>query len=114
MKLIGVLRHSIELGRIEIHTEVAILYQYGALPREGHLDALYGTFAYMRKKLKSCIAFDPDEPDINEDAFNAMAVWDDFYADLEELLPPNMPKAQGKTVSLHYLVDSDHARNKVI
>ena len=61
MHLIGVLRWAIELGRIDIHTEVAILYQYNALPREGHRDALYGIFAYMRKKLKSCIAFDPDD-----------------------------------------------------
>ena len=40
----------------------------------------------MRKKLKYFIAFDPDEPDVNEEAYNAMAVWDDFYADAEKLL----------------------------
>ena len=113
MQLIGVLRWEIELGRIDIHTEVAILSQYSPLPREGHLTALYGIFAYKRKKLKYCIAFEPDETNVNEDAFNAMAVWNDFYADTEELLPPKIPKARGKTVSMHFFVDSDHAGNKV-
>ena len=113
MHLIGVLRWAIELGRIDIHTEVAILYQYNALPREGHRDALYGIFAYMRKKLKSCIDFEPDEPDVNEDAFNAMSLWDDFYANTEEHQPPKMPKAQGKTVCMHCFVYSNHAGNKV-
>ena len=102
MQLIGLLRWEIELGCIDIHTEVAILSQYSALPREGYLDALYGIFAYMRKKLKSCIVFDPDEPEVNEDAFNAMAVSDDFYVDAEELLSSKMPKALGKTVSMHF------------
>ena len=42
-----------------------------------------------------------------------MAVWDYFYTNVEELLPPNMPKARGKTVSMHFFVDFDHAGNKV-
>ena len=42
-----------------------------------------------------------------------MAVWDDFYADAEELLPPKIPKARGKTVYIHCFVDSEHAENKV-
>ena len=113
MQLVGVLCWAIELGRIDIHTEVAILSHYSALPREGQLDALYGIFAYMRNKLKSCIAFDPDEPEVIEDAFNDMALWDDFYADAEEPLPPLMPKARGKIVSMHFFVDSDHAGKKV-
>ena len=74
MQLVGVLFWEIELGRIDIHTEVAILSHYSALPLEGHLDALYRIFAYMRNKLKSCIAFDPDEPEVIEDAFNDMAL----------------------------------------
>ena len=67
----------------------------------------------MRKKQKSYIAFGPDEPDVNEDAFNAMEVWGDFYADSEEILPPRMPKTRRKTVSMNCFVDSDHTGNKV-
>ena len=113
MLLIGVLCWVIELGRININTEDAILSQYSAQPCKGRLDSLYEIIAYMRKKLKSCIAFDPDEPDVNKDTFNDMAVLDDFYANAEELLPPKMPKEWGKTMSMHFFVDSDNSRNKV-
>ena len=67
MQLVGVLCWAIELGQFDIHTEVAILSQYSELPRKGRLGALYGIFAYMRKKMKSCIYFYPDEPDVYED-----------------------------------------------
>ena len=63
--------------------------------------------------MKTCITFDPDETDVNEDAFNAMAMWDYFYGDTVELLPPKMPKERGKTVSMHCFVDSEHAGNKI-
>ena len=37
--LIGVMRWIVELGRIDIHTEVSILSSFLAMPRIGHLDA---------------------------------------------------------------------------
>ena len=37
MQLIGILRWAVELGRLDIHTEVALLSQQMALPRVGHL-----------------------------------------------------------------------------
>ena len=36
--LIGVLRWAVELGRIDIHVEVALLSSHLAMPRKGHLD----------------------------------------------------------------------------
>jgi hypothetical protein len=36
-QLIGVLRWAVELGRIDIYTEVSLLSQHLALPRVGHL-----------------------------------------------------------------------------
>ncbi len=40
-QIIGILRWAIELGQFDILTEVALLSQYQASPREGHLEALY-------------------------------------------------------------------------
>jgi hypothetical protein len=40
-QIIGILRWVIELGQIDILTEVAMLSQYQASPRQGHLEALY-------------------------------------------------------------------------
>ena len=38
---IGILRWAVELGRVDIITEVSTLASHLALPREGHLDALF-------------------------------------------------------------------------
>ncbi len=40
-QIIGILRWAIEFGRIDILTEVSLLLQYQANPREGHLESLY-------------------------------------------------------------------------
>ena len=44
--LIGVLRWMVELGRVDICTEVRMMSLHLALPRKGHLDALMHMFAY--------------------------------------------------------------------
>jgi hypothetical protein len=38
MHLIGVMRWMVELGRVDIATEVSMLSSYLALPREDHLE----------------------------------------------------------------------------
>jgi hypothetical protein len=47
---IGVLHWCVELGGIDIITEVSTLSSHLALPRQGHLDALFHLFAYLKKK----------------------------------------------------------------
>jgi hypothetical protein len=44
---IGVLRWCVELGRIDILTEVSLLSAHFCLPREGHLDTVYHLFAHL-------------------------------------------------------------------
>jgi hypothetical protein len=39
-QLIGILRWAIEIGRVDIYLETALLSQYSAAPREGHLEIL--------------------------------------------------------------------------
>ena len=46
---IGVLHWCVELGRIDIITEVSLLSSHLALPQEGHLDAVFHLFAYLEK-----------------------------------------------------------------
>ena len=48
MQLIGILRWGVELGRVDMITEVSILSSYNCSPREGHLEALYQIFEYIR------------------------------------------------------------------
>ena len=44
-QLIGILRWAVELGRFDIHVEVAKLYSFSCNPRKGHMEAVYNIFA---------------------------------------------------------------------
>ena len=61
--LIGVLRWIVALGRVDINTEFSILSSHLALPRSGHLDAVFHIFAYLKKKHNSEMVYDPTEVD---------------------------------------------------
>jgi hypothetical protein len=117
LQLIGILRWGIELGRIDIITEVSVLSQHQCNPREGHLEAAYRIFWYLKCSLKKKnmgrIVFDGSPPFVDESIFNYSPKehWQDFYQDAEEQLPPNMPEPRGKDVTVGCYVDADHAGN---
>ena len=73
LTIIGILRWMIELGRINIITEVLILSSYVALPREGHLEAaLYvvvHVMPHVGQKYNSRLVYDPLYPEINHSSF---------------------------------------------
>jgi hypothetical protein len=64
---IGVLRWAVELGRIDIFTEVSMLAAYTAAPRQGHLNALFHVYAYLNKHSRSRIVFDDSYIRIDDD-----------------------------------------------
>ena len=111
-QLIGVLRWAVELGRLDIYTEVSLLSQHLALPRVGHLEAVYHIFAYLNKHEKSTIIFDPTDP-VPITPTQAKPDWSSFYEDLAEELPPRMPEPLGNSVNVHVFVDANHAGNVV-
>ncbi|KAI2506386.1 Reverse transcriptase (RNA-dependent DNA polymerase) [Fragilaria crotonensis] len=92
-ELIGVLRWAIELGRIDMATEVSMLSTHLALPREGHLQQVYHIFGYLKARPKRTIAFDPSHPDIDESRF-VQCDWHDFYRGAAELIPGTCPKPE--------------------
>ena len=75
---IGVLRWMVELGRVDVCTEVSMLAAFSAAPRQGHLAAVLHLYGYLKKNPKSKLVFDPtpmdhechEEPD-----------WRDFYGE---------------------------------
>ena len=109
---IGILRWCVELGRVDIITEVSVLSSHLALPREGHLQAMYHIFAYLKKKHNARIILDPTYPDVDENAF-VKCDWKDFYGDIKEPIPPNAPEALGKEVDIRLYVDSSHADDRL-
>ena len=109
--LIGMLRWMVEIGRIDINTEVSMLASHLALPREGHLETVFHIFSYLRAKHNSRLALDPTYPEIDESIFKKHE-WVSFYGDVKEAVPQDMPKPRGKSVDLRMYVDSDHAGDK--
>jgi hypothetical protein len=108
--LIGVLRWAVELGRVDILTEVSMLSSHNTMLRLGHLQAVYGIFAYLKKHENSTLVFDDAIPFIDTRRFRAVN-WHDFYGDVMEAIPPNMPKPRGNYVKMTCFVDADHAGN---
>ncbi len=109
--LIGVMRWMVELGRIDIATEVSMLSSYLACPREGHLENALHIMGYLQLKHNSRLIFDPTYPNIDQTACPSYD-WMEFYGNVEEAIPPNMPPPLGKDVDLCMMVDSEHAGDK--
>ena len=111
-ELIGILHWAVELGRIDIHVQVAMLSSYTVQPCIGHLDAVFHIFAYLKAHDHSKIIFDPSLPNIDERRFVKYS-WADFYKGAREAIPPNMPEPCGKEVEIHGFVDANHAGDRV-
>jgi hypothetical protein len=101
----------VELGRVDIATKVSMLLSYLAYPREGHLEAAIHVMGYLQLKHNTRLVFDPTYPYINLDSFPTFD-WTEFYGDVTEAIPTDMPKPLGKEVDLRMMVDSDHAGDK--
>ena len=106
------LHWAVEIGRVDILFETALMFTHLALPRRGHLEQLYHIFGYLKTNPKRNLFFDPQHPKVDERAFKEYD-WYDFYQDAKERLPSNMPPPRGRSVSTHCFVDSDHTGDKV-
>ena len=112
--LIGVLRWAVELGRIDIYIEVAMLSAHNALPRHGHLQALYEIFTYLKKHENSTLVLDHYYMDLDEvKLFPEDPYLKECYPDAVEEVPPNAPEPLGKPIEITCYVDADHAGNLV-
>ena len=88
--------------------------QYQAGPRLVHLEVLYNVFFYLKKHNEmGKLDYDSKTLEVDESAFNNNEYWKDFYGDVEEELPPNMPKPHGNVVRISAFVDANHAGNVV-
>ena len=115
--LIGIVRWIVELGRVDIITEVSMLASCMALPRYGHLKELINIFAYLKYTHNTEMVFDPTTPEVNMEEFEREDWSYTVYArdgiQPSEELPPDMPKARGCGFIMSMYVDSDHAGDHV-
>ena len=105
---VGILHWAVELGRVDIMTEVLTLASQMAMPREGHLEAIFHVFAFLNIKHNSRLILDPTYPVIPQNIFQTHE-WTNFYSNINEEIPPDTPESRGKEVDLQMYIDSDHA-----
>ena len=107
-ELIGIIRWAVEIGRVDIFLEVSLLSSQLALPRVGHLQAVYRVFGYLKQVHKRKLYFDPRKPIISEDRFQKFD-WGYLYPDSCEHIPLDIPRPKVKSVLTHCFVDANHA-----
>jgi hypothetical protein len=76
--LIGVMRWMVELGCIDIATDVSMLSYYLACPREGHLENALHVMGYLQLKHNSGLIFDPNTLTLTKLPFhplNGLVLW---------------------------------------
>ena len=93
--LIGILHWIVELGRIDITTEVSMMASYMSLPCQGHQDQLFHIFAFLKNKHNAEMVFDPSEPDIDKNLFPKEDWSNTVYGECSEDIPSNISEARG-------------------
>jgi hypothetical protein len=79
---IGILRWCVELGRIDIITEVSMLSTHIFFLREGNLEAVFHVFAYLGLHHNAIVVFDPTYPYIVMGTF-IKTDWKSLYGDVK-------------------------------
>ena len=102
------------MGRIDITCEVLMMASMMALPRKGHLEALYHIFSYLRKHHNAELVFDPSVPDFDIEGLFPRESWKHTpFGDACEEVPTNIPEARGLGFTILANVDLDHAGNEI-
>jgi hypothetical protein len=105
---IGIPRWYVDLGCIDIITEVSMLSAHLCFPCEGHLEAVFHVFAYLGLHHNARVVFDPTYPSVDMVSF-IKTDWKSMYGDVKEMIPSDNPVPHGKEVNLRLFVDSDYA-----
>jgi hypothetical protein len=101
----------VELGHIDIATEVSLLSSHLEYPCEGHLKTTLHMMSYLSHKHNTQLIFNPTYPKIDMGQYPQFN-WMEFYGYVEEAIPVDMPKPIGKDVDIRMMCDSDHAGDK--
>jgi hypothetical protein len=109
---ISILRWMVELARLDIYIQVALLSSYLVQPRQGHLEAIYYIYGYLKTHDPSSIVFDDEYINWADEDFPSHD-WSDFYKDVSEDIPLNAPQPRGMPIQINIFVNASHARNKV-
>ena len=110
--IIGVMRWTVKLGRVDITVEVSMLSAFLSMPRKEHLVAALHIMSYLRVRHNFRLIFDATYTGINHSKFKEDRNWTAVYGDVEMAKPLHAPNPLSKEVELRIFVDSDRARDK--
>ena len=105
---IDLLQFMVKLGRIDINTEISMLASHLELPRDGHLEAVFNVFSYLRANHNSRLSLDPIYPEIYHYSLKKHK-WVELYGKVKEAILNDMLEPRVKSVDLRIHVDIDHA-----
>ena len=110
--MLGSANWIVTLGRFDIAYATSTLARYSLAPREGHLNAMKRIFGYLRVYPKgelmiNTTPFDHPKPK------NTDGIWEEYYPDAEEELPPDQPAPLPTKAQITIYVDADHAHDTV-
>jgi hypothetical protein len=108
---IGIMRWCVELGRIDIITEVSMFSSHLCLSSEYHLEAVFHVFAYLGLHHNAIVVFDPTYLSVDMGTF-IKTDWKSMYGDVKEMITYDATVSCGNEFDLHLLVDSDRAGEK--
>ena len=107
--LTGSAQWAITLGRMDIGYATTMLSRFNMCPREGHLQAMLRIFGYLKGKSHGKILFDARELPLDDVEFIEGSNWKLTYGDVQEDIPPNLPKQIMKPVTLSIYFDASFA-----
>ena len=93
------MRFMAELGSIDIITEVSMLASQLALQQEGHLEAVFRIFGYLKGHHNARMVFDPTYLTPDMSMFQEHS-WCSFYGDMKEEISTDAPDPRGEEVDL--------------
>jgi hypothetical protein len=80
----------VELGRVNIATEISLLSSHLAYPCMGHLEVALHVMGYLKQKNNTQFVFNPTYPTIDMDSFPQYDRTE-FYGNVKEAIPSERP-----------------------
>ena len=112
--LVGSAQWAVTLGRADIAFAVSTMARFSAMPREGHLSAMFRLYGYLKGSLKAKIIYDANIPDYSTLLGCQEPDWMEMYPGAcEEIDSERDPQPRGAEVVVSAYVDADHARDEV-
>jgi hypothetical protein len=113
ISIIGCCIWIIVLGRFDIAYATSAMSRFNMLPREGNLQAVKRILSYLKTFPKGRLIIDTSYPDHSVYPVEDHSNWMEFYQDLSEEIPKDLPPEKGPRVRMTVYADADQAHDLV-